>query len=272
MSRFPHPADSFEFLLLEQQGVFTHAQARECGVSRGLLRAHLDARRWQCVGRGIIVAHNGAIDDVTTMWTALLGCGPGALISHHSAGFLQQLVDTVPLEVHVTVPAVRKINARPGVSIHRTRNPLTRAVGLRLPQTSVEDAVLDLADQTARPDRVIALVVAAIAKRKTTAARMEAALQNRSHARWRELLRDILGDSDGVESVLEFRYRRDVERAHGLPASRSQAVIVVGGVEQRRDDVSDEWRVVVELDGRLGHVGVGACQGHAARQRGGSAR
>jgi very-short-patch-repair endonuclease len=68
--------------------------------------------------------------------------------------------------------------------------------------------------------------------------------------RWRRDLRKALDDAAaGCHSVLEFRYRRSVERAHRLPV----------GIRQWRragwyDDVTyPEYGVHVELDGRLAH-------------------
>ena len=57
----------------------------------------------------------------------------------------------------------------------------------------------------------------------------------------------------GDHSVLEFRYHRDVERAHGLPEPARQVEFAArGGRSGRRDRVYPEG-VVVELDGRLAH-------------------
>jgi hypothetical protein len=54
--------------------------------------------------------------------------------------------------------------------------------------------------------------------------------------------------------VLEFRYERDVERAHGLPEPVRQAPFVgPNGRRGRRDRLYRDYGVVVELDGRLAH-------------------
>lgn len=58
----------------------------------------------------------------------------------------------------------------------------------------------------------------------------------------------------GVRSPLELDYLRLVERAHGLPHGTGQ-------VRRRRTEVEvvyEEYGLVVELDGRLGHSGLGA--------------
>ena len=55
-------------------------------------------------------------------------------------------------------------------------------------------------------------------QRRTTAARLAATLTSMSRLRHRALLLEILGEvASGAYSVLERRYLRDVERAHGLP-------------------------------------------------------
>jgi hypothetical protein len=246
----------FEVLLVEQHEVFTRAQARRLGVSNSAIRAQLVAHRWQRVSDGVIVAHNGPLDGEATLWAALLGCGAGALISHDSAAYAQGLLVERPAGVHVTVPNGRKVVAPSGVVVHRTRHQLKAARGRTPPQVSVEDTVLDRAELASNPDQVVALVVTAISRRVTTATGLAAALAARKRARWRDLLRDLLDDGTGIESPLEWRYHRDVERPHGVPAGERQAV--VSGGSERRDIVYDPWRVITELDGRLGHTGVGA--------------
>jgi hypothetical protein len=59
----------------------------------------------------------------------------------------------------------------------------------------------------------------------------------------------------GDHSVLEFRYTRDVERAHGLPEPDRQVPFTSHrGRRGRRDRVYTRYGVVVELDGQLAHL------------------
>ena len=95
----------------------------------------------------------------------------------------------------------------------------------------------------------------AIQSRRTSAARLQHALEARSRHGRRALLSELLGDvALGVESPLELRYLRDVERPHGLPQGDRQHQ---SRSRHRRDVVYLGYRLVVELDGRLGHEGVG---------------
>jgi hypothetical protein len=245
----------FDFLLIQQHGVFTRVQARTDGITMSAIRAQLDAHRWRRHGAGVLVAHNGELDTEAITCAALLACGSGALLSHDSAAFAQGLLDEPPSRVHVTVPERRKVAPRASVVVHRRRGQLRTAAGRRPPQVSVEDTIIDRSDAASTPDRVIALVAAAMSKRLTTPGLLAAALARRPRARWRELLQNMVADSDGVESVLEWRYRRDVERRHHLPIGARQQIAVGSGVRERRDVVYEEWGLVVELDGRLGQVG-----------------
>ena len=72
---------------------------------------------------------------------------------------------------------------------------------------------------------------------------------------------DFRVNAQGTFALLEeLRYLRDVERAHSLPRSRRQAPT---GDGRRRDVEYEEFGLVVEIDGRLGH------QAWAERQRDG---
>jgi hypothetical protein len=65
----------------------------------------------------------------------------------------------------------------------------------------------------------------------------------------------VLGDvGTGAHSALELRYLRQVERPHGLPTGRRQNRSDALHV---RDVVYEQFGLVVELDGRLGHEGMG---------------
>jgi hypothetical protein len=57
----------------------------------------------------------------------------------------------------------------------------------------------------------------------------------------------------GVTSPLERRFRRDVAQAHGLPVGQAQVRTASAGGVVYRDVVYEEFGVIVELDGRLGH-------------------
>jgi hypothetical protein len=93
----------------------------------------------------------------------------------------------------------------------------------------------------------------------TTAKRLRDSLDRRRRVRWRSLLLGVLADiEDGVASLLEQRFQRDVERRHHLPAGSRNLMEVSGfGGRWYRDVRYQTWRVVVELDGREAHPAEG---------------
>ena len=115
--------------------------------------------------------------------------------------------------------------------------------------------MLDLTDKAADIDRVVSLITASCQRRLTTAARLEQCVVRRRRLRWRTLIEDVLADvRDGVQSPLERRWRRDVERAHALPVGpRNYAE---DGPDSRcyRDVHYVEYTTVVELDGDAAHL------------------
>jgi very-short-patch-repair endonuclease len=76
---------------------------------------------------------------------AVLASGPGALLSHYSAGWLLGLIPTRPVPIHVTTPLPRK--HRGSIRIHHSRTLIDadRAFEEGIPVTSVARTALDLA-------------------------------------------------------------------------------------------------------------------------------
>jgi len=117
--------------------------------------------------------------------------------------------------------------------------------------------VLDLTQTAATFDDVCGWVTKAFARDVTDETRLRAAMKARARLRWRADLQELIAAAaDGDHSVLEFRYDRDVERAHGLPEAHRQVPFTgPGGRRGRRDRVYEGYGIVVELDGRLAHPG-----------------
>jgi len=72
---------------------------------------------------------------------------------------------------------------------------------------------------------------------------------------WREDLDEIMSQAaGGTHSALEYRYDRDVERAHGLPAASKQVPFIkLDGSTGRRDRCYEKYGLIVELDGKRYH-------------------
>ena len=73
--------------------------------------------------------------------------------------------------------------------------------------------------------------------------------------RWRADLGEIItAGAGGAHSVIEYRYDRDVERAHGLPpASKQVPFTKPNGSKGFRDRCYEEYGLIIELDGKQYH-------------------
>jgi predicted transcriptional regulator of viral defense system len=241
-------------LAQRQAGAISRPQIIDAGLSPQLIIRRLERGRWQQLYRGVYATFSGLPPRKTWLWAAVLSAGEGAVLSHQTAAELHGLLDHPTDAIYVTVPSNRRIATR-GLII-RTSNRVEQAQqpNRAPPRTSVEETVLDLAQLAPGFDGACSWITRACAKRLTTEEKLRAALAMRKKMRWRAELDDVLAAAgSGIHSVLEYRYLRDVERAHGLPRSRHQVRAVIDGKVVYRDAYYEEFRVAVELDGRLAH-------------------
>ena len=247
---------ALRYLASSQYGVVSRTQALRAGLTAGMIKFRVASGWWQQVSPGVYTTFNGSPGHGSRLWAAVLSAGPGAVLSHETAAELHQLADERARPIHVMIPESRHVKAAEGIRLHRS----TRIVGTietqsYPPRTTVEETVLDLV-QTARSfDDVCGWVTRAIARELTDEARLKAAMTKRGRLRWRADLHEILEAAvTGDHSVLEYRYHRDVERAHGLPEPDRQVPFTAkDGRPGRRDRVYKKYSVIVELDGRLAH-------------------
>jgi hypothetical protein len=235
-----------------QWGVISRKQALRAGLSSDKIKFRVRSGRWQCVYAGVYLTFTGKPGRPAMVWAAVLYAGRGAVLSHETAAELHGLTDKKADVVHVSVPHDRHVVPVPGARFHRS----ARGPGIMLPaRTTVEDTVLDLVDEAERFDDACGWVTRAFARGLSDASKMRKAIASRGRLQWRaDIVELIDAAAAGDESVLEFRYTRDVERAHGLPPSRRQVPFRgPGGQRGRRDRVYEQCRVIVELDGRMAH-------------------
>lgn len=123
----------------------------------------------------------------------------------------------------------------------------------RPPRAALDYALVKTAADRDLPD-AIALLSDAVHQGMTTAGRMAWTVERLPRLRQRALLLEILADvADGTRSVLERRYMRDVERAHGLPEGERQLREDTSSGVVHRDVRYRSERTLVELDGAFGH-------------------
>jgi predicted transcriptional regulator of viral defense system len=237
-----------------QSGAISRRQLLDAGVESQTIFRRLTSGRWQQLYRGVYAVFTGPPPRETWLWAALLRAGPGAVLSHLTAAELHGLIDYPGESVFVTVPSTRRITMRGIVVRMSGRVAEATQPGREPPRTSVEETVFDLTGLAETFDDACGWITRAVGRRLTTAERLTEALAQRRKMRWRARLADVLAAAgDGIHSVLEYRYLRDVERAHGLPRSRHQVRMVIEGKVVYRDAYYEQYRLAVELDGRLAH-------------------
>ena len=243
-----------------QAGILSRRQAWAAGVSKEMIRARLASGRWQRVHAGVVATFSGRLPRESHLWAALLACGPGAVLSHETAAELAGLIATPDPAVHVSVPLTRRVTPRPGITVHRSLYAArARHPALRPQRTRTEHTVVDLIQASTDLDAAVSWLVRAVSARLTTPSRLLAALDTRFRVRWRRELTDALADvAEGCHSMLELRYLRRVERAHGLPDGTRQH-----SRNRWYDDVAySDFGVHVELDGRAAHPAEQAFRDH----------
>jgi hypothetical protein len=242
-------------VLSRQARVIARWQAQAAGLNSWQIDNLLRNRRWQCLHYGVYAAFTGEPPQSALLWAGALRAGPSAVLSHQTAAELDGLLGGPSTLIHVTVPHSQRSKPAPGIRIHRS----SRSIGMKQyrglpPQTMTEETLLDLAEAAATFDDVISLIARACQRRLTTPFLLGETLGMRAKVRWRGEISRALGDvAGGVQSALEYRYVRGVERAHGLPRPDRQAQAACHGGQIFRDIHYRQYRVAVELDGTASH-------------------
>jgi very-short-patch-repair endonuclease len=242
-------------LLDQQSRVISRRQATKLGMTPHVIDNKLRLAQWQQIQRGVYATFTGEPDRYAHLWAVALRAGPRAALSYRTAAELCGLASTQDGPIHVTVPVGQRKTIIRGATVHYSRSIETARHPMLLPpRTRIEETVLDLTQVSASFDQAFGWLTRAVANRLTTTARLRSALQARPRAHWRDDLMLALADiADGAQSLLERRYLTGVERAHGLPTARRQVKIVSGSKTRYVDNLYDEARLAVELDGRAYH-------------------
>jgi predicted transcriptional regulator of viral defense system len=246
---------SLQSLARHQAGIITAQQALQHGLTRDVIRARLASGRWQRCYPGVLAVFSGQLPRSAQLWAAVTRVGPDATLSHYTAAELAGLLQPPARRIHVSVPASRRVDPIAGIALHRSRRLAEARHPSRVPpQTRIEETVLDLADLARTFDEAFDWLCRACGARLTTADRLGAAMQTRNRVRWRSGLATALCDvGNGVQSWLEYRYVRNVERPHALPSSESQVRTAGPGPHGYRDFLYRAYGVVVETDGQVAH-------------------
>lgn len=235
-------------LARRQEGVLTRSQLCGHGFSRKEIPRRLDEGSWSALCDGIYLTSAADPTWMQRAWAGVLLGGEGALVTARGAAWLYGIERRAPDVIPIAIPHHRRIIDRPGWIMLRTRHlPEGRGTPPRMP---VARTVLDLI--ATNPDTMVHWLTTAVNSRLITAGALASSAQAYPNLPHRGEVLEVLNDVHaGTMSALELRYLRRVERAHHLPTARRQ-------LRGRYLCDVDYGPIIVELDGRLGHVGTGA--------------
>jgi len=147
IERKARPVRAVVELAAAQDGVVEHDQLLAEGFGEEWIRHKLRLGWLTIVFRGVYAVGHKRITWRGRLRAAVLTCGPGAFISHHTAGVLHGLWRYWGGAIHVTVPPGGREDRQEGIVVHRIRNMRAIEKGEvdGLPVTSVARTCLDLA-------------------------------------------------------------------------------------------------------------------------------
>src|SRR5690242_6715605 len=145
----PHPVgegrdQALARLAHRQHGVASIGQLRGLGYSRDRIKRAVALGRLHSLDRSVYAIGHTNLSRHGECFAAVFACGPGAVLSHHSAAWLHGLARWAPAPFHVTGPVARR--PRLPVRIHRARRltEADRAVIEGIPVAAVPRTLLDL--------------------------------------------------------------------------------------------------------------------------------
>jgi hypothetical protein len=258
----PDDASDLEWILYYQEKVLTRRQAMAT-MSIARLRHLVESGRWQRVKPGVFVAHNGPLTRGQHLWSAVLGCGEGAVLAGLTAACAAGLRRDQGSKIHVLLPVETRRN-QPGpavwagtdqmpiVAVHRTSVLPEKDVHRRAlpPRTTTARSLVDAAQWAGTDDEARAVVAAGCRQRLTTPEEIVDVLHRMRRARRRAVVLETMGYvSSGAEALSEINFDK-LCRTFRLPLPDRQVPRVDrSGRLRYLDAYWRSFRVHAEVDG-----------------------
>jgi very-short-patch-repair endonuclease len=247
VKRSKSQVDRMIWALAERQhGVISRSQLLELGLNRGAITHRIELGRLRAVHRGVY--RIGLLSSDGRRMAAVLACGPGAVLSHHSAAALWGIRPSDRVEV-----TTRASHRGPKhISVHRSplRND-ERTTHRGIPTTTVPRTLLDLS-AVVHPDALRSALRQAEQLRLTDPLSLSDLAERYPRrpglAAIRALLEDATIGARVIRSELEERFQSFLLNV-GLPLPQTNQF--VEGFEV--DCIWPDQRLIVELDGRAVH-------------------
>jgi hypothetical protein len=225
------------------------------GLSASAVRKREAAGRLHRVHPAVYAVGSPLLSGEGRLMSAVLACGPDAVLSHRSASGLLGLTSDHGGETDVISPN-RRGRSPDGIRAHACSLGRDDRIEVRgIPCTSVARTLVDLAGVLPRW-RLRSAVRQAEVLRLLDVRQVEATAGRISRPRGIVGLRRLLAEFDPdqlqTESELESRFL-ELCAAEGLPRPAVNVPITVDGIEIRPDFAWPAQRLIVELDGSRFH-------------------
>ena len=237
-------------LAARQYGVVSAAQLRGLGVAKYSVRRRVENGYLHPLHRGVYSVGLPKVSQRGRYLAAVLGCGPGAALSHRAAADVWGLRPNAAGRVEVTVPRTRV--GLSGVEVHRTRmlhaQDFTTKDGI--PVTSVARTLADLS-AVVRPSGLEVAVDRAERLGIFDLTAVVDVLDRSKGRRGARALRRVVAAyrPSHQKSRLEREFRKLLDRAPDLGAPAFNA-LVDGEVGTHEVDVYwAEPKLAIQLDG-----------------------
>lgn len=116
----PEQCDVLADLQASQDSVVTRTQLADAGVHRALVRQRFSAGLWQPLGTRLVLLTAREPSRRMLLRGAALAAAPRGALAGRSALELRRLVASARDDLHVQVPAGRRVTAFVGVVVHST--------------------------------------------------------------------------------------------------------------------------------------------------------
>jgi len=246
-------------LAFKQHAVFAARQVYDLGGTADFIERRLARGDWEQVEHGVYRLFGSIPTWRQKLMIAALAAGDGSAVSHEAAAALWGLpgFKEGPIEV-LAVHGVKNHRLQRG-AFHESRRLLPRHVTKidGIPVTTIDRTLFDLAADI-RPKRLERAVDNALTAGLTSPRRLwrtwgELAGRGRRGTRlMRAVLAERMPGYVAPASELEARFR-DLLKAEGIPLPELQVDLGDQGWIGRVDCYFRP-RIIVELDGRVGHV------------------
>jgi very-short-patch-repair endonuclease len=209
-----------------QLGRASREQLLAAGVAASAIKRRLRSGRLELLHRAVYGLPGTRGLPLAEETAALLACGRGAVLSHHSAATLWALRPGTARPVHITIPGEHGCPTLEGVTIHRSRilTPADVTVHRGLPVTSPARVYLDIAPGLPDRDLERLLDEGLFAQRIVTRAQFDSVLKRAGGHPGRARLARVAhahANSTSTDSPPE-ELLFEMIRAAGLPEPRTR--------------------------------------------------